>query len=88
MATAKVTITLPEDELRRIRELVHDGRAGSVSGFVAQVVSTALDETAAWAATLAEMLEETGGPMNDAERAWADTVLGGGPAQTRPGSAA
>lgn len=88
MATTKVTITLPDDELRRIRELVGEGRAGSISGYVAQVVSNALDETAAWAATLTEMLAETGGPLTDAERVWADDVLAGRPVQARPGSAA
>jgi Arc/MetJ-type ribon-helix-helix transcriptional regulator len=75
MATKKVTITLDEEELARIRELVGSGVARSVSAFVQKAVSASLDADAIWAATLAEILDETGGPMTDEERAWADSVL-------------
>ena len=76
MATRKVTITLDEDELARIRELVEVGAARSVSAFVQAAVSAQLDADALWAQTLDEILEETGGPMTDEEKAWADQVLG------------
>ena len=76
MATKKVTITLDEDELARIRELVEAGGVRSVSAFVQKAVSAQLDADALWDQTLDEILEETGGPMTDEEKAWADKVLG------------
>jgi hypothetical protein len=43
-------------------------------------VAVALDDVAGWGAMLAEALRQTGGPLSDDERAWADDVLGS-PAQ-------
>ena len=85
MATRKVTVTLGEEQLDRIRKLVEAGSATSVSGFVQHAVSVALDDVAGWGALLAEALRETGGPLNDDERAWADELLGN---RRRRGSAA
>jgi Arc/MetJ-type ribon-helix-helix transcriptional regulator len=82
MATRKVTITLDEAHLARIQALVRAGSAASVSGFVQHAVTVALDDVAGWGAMLAEALQETGGPLSDEERAWADRVLG---VTTRPG---
>jgi Arc/MetJ-type ribon-helix-helix transcriptional regulator len=79
MATKKVTITLDEAQLDKIRVLVDSGTASSVSGFIQHAVSVALDDVAGWGAMLAEALRRTGGPLTDEERAWADTVLGTGP---------
>ena len=76
MATRKVTVTLPEDQLERIRVLVEAGRAPSVSGFVQHAVGLAIDDVAGWGALLAETLAATGGPLTDDERAWADDALG------------
>ena len=76
MATTKVTITLGQDQLDRVRALVHAGAAPSVSGFVQHAVAVALDDVAGWGALLAEALQETGGPLSAEERAWADEVLG------------
>jgi hypothetical protein len=76
MATRKVTITLHEDQLQRVRELVAAHKADSVSGFVQHAVSVALDDVAGWGAMLAEALAATGGPLTSEERAWADEVLG------------
>jgi len=78
MATKKVTITLDEAQLARIRSLVQAGTAVSVSGFVQHAVAVALDDVAGWGATLAEALRATGGELSDTERAWADEVLGTG----------
>ncbi len=86
MATRKVTITLDETQLDQIRKLVARGSAPSVSGFVQHAVSVALDDVAGWGALLAEALRETGGPLTDDERSWADELLG--TARRRPGSAA
>lgn len=76
MATRKVTITLDETQLARIQALVRAGSAASVSGFVQHAVTVALDDVAGWGAMLAEALAQTGGPLSDEERAWADGVLG------------
>jgi len=76
MATRKVTITLDELQLARIRSLVAAGTAASVSGFVQHAVAVALDDVAGWGAILAEALRESGGPLTEDERAWADSILG------------
>jgi len=77
MATKKVTITLPVEQLEEIRALVDASRASSVSGFVQHAVGVALDDVSGWSAMLAGALEETGGPLTEEERTWADTVLDG-----------
>jgi Arc/MetJ-type ribon-helix-helix transcriptional regulator len=76
MATKKVTVTLDEAQLDKIRSLVQAGTASSVSGFVQHAVAVALDDVSGWGAMLAEALRRTGGEMSDEERAWADDVLG------------
>lgn len=76
MVTKKITITLGEDQVQRIRALVEKGTASSISGFVQHAVSTALDEDDSFAAMLAEALEATGGPATPEEIAWAHDVLG------------
>lgn len=76
MATRKVTITLEEARLAEIRKLVEAGHAPSVSGFVQHAVAIAIDDVAGWGALLAAALRESGGPLTDEERAWADQLLG------------
>ena len=76
MATRKVTVTLDDAKVDQIKRLVEAGAAPSVSGFVQHAVSVSLDDIAGWGALLAEALRETGGPLSDDERAWADEVLG------------
>ena len=75
MATKKVTVTLDEMQLERIRSLVESGNAPNVSAFVQHAVGIALDDVAGWGALLAAALEDTGGPLSDDERRWADAVL-------------
>lgn len=84
MASKKVTVTLNEVQLRRIRGMVEAGTAPSVSGFVQHAVSVALDDVAGWGALLAEALQETGGPLTGEERAWADEILNAGTSGNRP----
>jgi Arc/MetJ-type ribon-helix-helix transcriptional regulator len=84
MATKKVTITLDEVQLERIRSLVQAHAAPSVSGFVQHAVAVALDEVAGWGTMLGEALQETGGALSDDERAWADDILGTGARSGRP----
>jgi Arc/MetJ-type ribon-helix-helix transcriptional regulator len=78
MATRKVTVTLDERQLTRIRRLVESGSATSVSGFVRHAVGVALDDVDEWGEVLAEALEQTGGDLTRDERSWADEVLGVG----------
>src|SRR5205807_601410 len=76
MATRKVTITLDEGQLDRIRALVESGTTPSVSGFVQHAVGIALDDVAGWGAMLAAALGDTGGELSAEERRWADETLG------------
>jgi predicted flap endonuclease-1-like 5' DNA nuclease len=64
MATKKVTVTLDESQLARVRDLVQ------------HAVGVALDDIAGWGALLARALHETGGAVSPEEQAWADEVLG------------
>ncbi|HUZ23781.1 MAG TPA: hypothetical protein VMV07_08445 [Streptosporangiaceae bacterium] len=84
MASKKVTITLDEAQLDRVRALVEAGSAPSVSGFVQHAVGVALDDVAGWGALLAEALRETGGALSDDERDWADETLGVTKHRSRP----
>jgi Arc/MetJ-type ribon-helix-helix transcriptional regulator len=84
MATRKVTVTLPQDQLDQIRAMVDAGRASSVSGFVQHAVAQSLDDQAVWATMLATALDETGGPLTDEERAWVDATLDQPLADLRP----
>ncbi|MGE3344904.1 MAG: hypothetical protein AB7L71_15875 [Vicinamibacterales bacterium] len=85
---AKIAISLPAALAQRARRAVRDGRAESLSAYVAQALEekAKLDDLHA---LLEEMLEETGGPLTTAERKAADQALGiSGPAKTRrPASA-
>jgi Arc/MetJ-type ribon-helix-helix transcriptional regulator len=76
MATRKVTITLEQDQVERIRALVEAGTALSMSGFVQHAVGVALDDVAGWGAMLADALADTGGELSRQEKQWADEVLG------------
>jgi len=78
MATAKITITLQDDQIEEIRALVKAGQAPSVSGFVKHAVGIALFDAAGWREMLQDALEQTGGPLTKKERAWADAVLSPG----------
>ena len=75
MATVKITITLPDDQLRRVKALVASGAAPNLSAFVKHAVDVAIQDAAGWRAMLDEALEETGGPLTDKERAWVDSLL-------------
>jgi Arc/MetJ-type ribon-helix-helix transcriptional regulator len=76
MATKKVTITIDEGQLERVRALVEAGATSSVSGFVQHAVGVALDDVSGWGAMLADALDSTGGELSREERRWADGVLG------------
>ena len=75
MATIKLTITLDDDQLEEVRNLVAAGKAASVSGFVKRAVGVALHDAAGWKEMLEGALQQTGGPLTKKERAWADALL-------------
>ena len=80
MATRKITVTLPDRQVREIQALVAAGRSGSVSAFVKHAVDIALFDAAGWNEMLAGALQQTGGPLTNKERGWADSILSpGGP---------
>ncbi len=59
MATTKVTITLPDDQIRLIRELVAAGKAASLSAFVKHAVTVGLFDAAGWRTMLDDALQQT-----------------------------
>lgn len=77
--TTKFTITLDNAQFNEIKHMVAAGEAASVSAFVKKAIATALDDAKDWDRMLDEMLEASGGPMTQAERDWADSILGVGP---------
>jgi Arc/MetJ-type ribon-helix-helix transcriptional regulator len=73
--TSKIAVSLPDHLVAQARRAVADGRAASVSAYVA----AALEEKAKLddlADLLDELLAETGGPLTDAERRRADEIIG------------
>lgn len=74
-AKAKIAVTLPADLVESARAAVRAGRAASVSAYVADSLRqrSTMDDLDA---LLAEMLERTGGPLTDAERAEIDEAAG------------
>jgi Arc/MetJ-type ribon-helix-helix transcriptional regulator len=75
MASKKVTITLDENQLAAVRNLVASGKAKNISSFVQHAVAVSLADVAGWGAMLGLALQETGGPLTRKERAWADALL-------------
>src|SRR5436309_1732296 len=75
MATTKITVTIPQEQVAEISSLVAAGRAPNVSAFVKHAISIALSDAAGWREMLNEALAQTGGPLTSKERAWADSIL-------------
>ena len=73
--TEKIAVSLPKGVAERTRRAVRQGRAPSVSAYVAAALEekAKLDELSA---LLDEMLAESGGPLTAAERRAADRALG------------
>jgi Arc/MetJ-type ribon-helix-helix transcriptional regulator len=82
-STTKFTITLDNTQFDEIKKIVAAGEAASVSAFVKKAIDTALNDSRGWERLLKEALDETGGPLTDAERRWADQILGHRPAKAR-----
>jgi Arc/MetJ-type ribon-helix-helix transcriptional regulator len=88
MATTKVTVTLPDEQLAAVRRLVASGKARNVSSFVQHAVSVSLADVSGWGAMLGTALHETGGPLTSKERGWADAILRHRPSRKRRRKAA
>ena len=73
--TEKIAVSLPKGVAERARRAVRQGRAPSVSAYVAAALEekAKLDELAV---LHDEMLAESGGPLTGAERRAADRALG------------
>ena len=73
--TEKIAVSLPRGLASRARRAVRQGRAASVSAYVASALEekVKLDDLAA---LLDDMLAESGGPLNARERRAADRALG------------
>jgi Arc/MetJ-type ribon-helix-helix transcriptional regulator len=83
MATAKITITLQDDQIEEIRALVAAGKTTSISSFLKHAVGVALYDAAGWREMLADALQQTGGPLTKKEHAWADALLAPEPRKRR-----
>lgn len=71
--TEKIAISLPREKLALVRKAVAEGRASSVSAFIA----TAIEKTQASSeldALVAELISEHGIP-SEADYKWADEAL-------------
>jgi len=74
---AKISITIGEELLARVRLAVEAGHAPSVSGYIEHAVAGQLAAEDDFDAMLAESLAATGGPLTDEERAAARRILSG-----------
>jgi Arc/MetJ-type ribon-helix-helix transcriptional regulator len=73
--TAKIAISLPQEVAEGAKRAVRLGKASNVSAYITEALrqKVMLDDLSS---LLAEMLEESGGPMTSKERRAADRVLG------------
>jgi Arc/MetJ-type ribon-helix-helix transcriptional regulator len=74
MATTKVTITVPDEQLAEIKKRVGAREASSVSDFIQNALQKSFENEAVFRAMIQEGLAATGGPLTAKERAWAEGV--------------
>ena len=72
----KIAVSLPRQLVKAARSAVRRGRAPNVSAYVSDALAEKVKNDDL-KTLLDEMLEETGGPLTDAERRWADRILSG-----------
>ena len=74
-AKSKIAVSLPAELVEQAQRAVAEGRASSVSAYVADALAqkAKLDDLAS---LLHEMLAASGGPLTDEEAAEADRMLG------------
>lgn len=75
MTSTKIAVSLPSELVAQAQRAVAEGRAASVSGYVAHALEeqAKLDDLAS---LLDEMLADTGGPLTTSEKRAADRALG------------
>ena len=75
MTRSKIAVSLPAELVNHAQRAVAEGRAASVSAYVARALEeqAKLDDLSS---LLDEMLAQTGGPLTAAERKGADRALG------------
>jgi Arc/MetJ-type ribon-helix-helix transcriptional regulator len=75
MTKTKIAVSLPPELVEQANQAVAEGRATSVSAYVAEALEekAKLDDLAS---LLDEMLAESGGPLTAPERKAADRALG------------
>ena len=74
----RVTVTIDPDVLAQVKSAIKSGPLRSVSAYVEFAVKNQLLEDVKYETMLAEMLEASGGPLTDEERAEAQRILNGG----------
>jgi len=75
MTRTKIAVSLQTELVEQARRAVAEGRADSVSAYVAEAIEEKRTHEDL-AALLEEMLAETGGPLTPEEEAVADRALG------------
>jgi Arc/MetJ-type ribon-helix-helix transcriptional regulator len=80
MATTKVTITLDDEVLTRVRAAVESGQAANVSAYISEAASQRVAREAR-----AEEIERRWGPFSPKAMAWARRAAG---VEAEPGDAA
>ncbi|BDC52327.1 hypothetical protein F183_A46420 [Bryobacterales bacterium F-183] len=83
MAGSKITIHISERQMDEIKALVSKGEARSVSDFVENALTSAINSTKSFDELLDESLARTGGPPSAEELAWVEQVLAGVEPQVR-----
>lgn len=73
MTAAKIAITLPREQLARVKQAVKSGRAESVSAFITQVLAEQEREESLQA-LVDDLIAEHGEPSAE-DRAWAKRIL-------------
>jgi len=74
---SKFTVTLTDDQLRDIQHVTNSRRKERVSVFIQQAIKRQVENAVAYRRMLQEALEQTGGPLTDEERGWADAIAAG-----------
>jgi Arc/MetJ-type ribon-helix-helix transcriptional regulator len=72
--TTKIAVSLPDDQVAAARRAVAEGRAPSVSAYVARAIADRLDYDDV--ASLLETMASAGGLPTDDDRRWARQALG------------
>jgi hypothetical protein len=74
MTAVKIAISLPEETVERVRRAVRTGTAAIASAFIAEAIDQRVSRDDL-RKMLAEMLEESGGPLTASEKRQIDREL-------------